>query len=128
MKALLDTHALLWWLFDDSRLSQAAKAIIADPESDILVSAASAWEIATKYRIGKLPDATPAVEQLAQVLRQERFQELPVTLQHALAAGLLPGPHRDPFDRMLMAQSQIEDLPVVTNDPVFAQYDCQVAW
>jgi PIN domain nuclease of toxin-antitoxin system len=128
MKALLDTHALLWWLFNDSRLSQTAKDIIADPESDILVSAASAWEIATKYRIGKLPDAERAVEDLAQVLRQERFLELSVTLQHALAAGLLPGPHRDPFDRMLMAQSKIEELPVITNDPVFAQYDCQVAW
>lgn len=128
MKVLLDTHALLWWLFDDSRLSQAARDVIAGPESDVLVSAASAWEIATKYRIGKLPDAAPAVGDLAQVLRQERFQELPITLQHALAAGLLPGPHRDPFDRMLVAQSQIEDLPVVTNDPVFAQYDCQVAW
>jgi len=128
MKALLDTHALLWWLFDDPRLSENAKAVIADPESDIFVSAASAWEIATKYRIGKLPDAELAVENLAQVLRQERFQELSVTLQHALAAGLLPGPHRDPFDRMLLAQSQIEDLPVVTNDPVFAQYDCKVAW
>lgn len=128
MRALLDTHALLWWLFNDSRLSQAAKATIADPQSEILVSAASAWEIATKYRIGRLPHAEPAVGNLAQVLRQERFQELPVTLQHALAAGLLPGPYRDPFDRMLMAQSQIEDLPVVTNDPIFAQNDCQVAW
>lgn len=128
MKALLDTHALLWWLFDDPRLSRTAKEIIADPQSDILVSAASAWEIATKYRIGKLPDAKRVVEDLGQVLRQERFQELPIALQHALAAGLLPGPHRDPFDRMLAAQSQIEDLPIVTNDPVFAQYDCQVAW
>ncbi len=128
MKALLDTHTLLWWLFDDSRLSQTARDIIADPESEILVSAACAWEIATKYRIGKLPDAERAVEKLGQVLREERFQELSITFQHALAAGLLPGPHRDSFDRMLIAQSHLEDLPIITNHPVFAQYDCQLSW
>ena len=128
MKALLDTHTLLWWLFDDSRLSDRARTVIAESENEVVVSSASAWEIATKHRIGKLPEAAEAVNNLPQLMRQARFRELTMTVKHALAAGSLPGPHRDPFDRMLIAQSRLEGLPILTNDPVFAQYACQVTW
>ena len=128
MRALLDTHALLWWLFDDPRLSEVAKQTVANPETEILVSSASAWEIATKFRIGKLPEAEEAVTNFPDLLRRARFRELSVTVEHALAAGLLPGPHRDPFDRMLIAQSRVEDVPVVTTDPIFARYQTKAIW
>jgi len=125
---LLDTHALLWWLLDSPELSAKARAAIAAPEQRVLVSAASAWELGTKYRIGKLPQAHDIVLNLVQYLRKQRFEVLPITAEHALAAGQLPGPHRDPFDRMLMAQAQIERAQVVTVDPVFKQYGVAVVW
>ncbi len=128
MRALLDTHALLWWLVDDPRLSETARQIVADSENEIFVSSASGWEIATKHRIGKLPEAEEAATKLPDLLRRARFRELPITLEHALAAGSLPGPHRDPFDRMLIAQSQAEGLAVLTNDPVFNDYEADVIW
>ena len=93
-----------------------------------MVSAASAWEISTKHRLGKLPDAGEAVGNLPALLRSARMETLPITVEHALAAGALPGPHRDPFDRMLIAQSRLEDLPVVTADPVFGRYSARTVW
>ncbi len=128
VRILLDTHALLWWLFDDPKLSRAARRAIADPETEALVSSASAWEIATKHRLGKLPEAGDVATRLPAYLRAGRFGELPISLAHALQAGRLPGPHRDPFDRMLIAQATAEGLPVVTNDPVFSGYGAQVLW
>ena len=128
MKVLLDTHVLLWWLFDDPALSQPARDAIRDPGNSVLVSAASAWEISTKHRLGKLPEAGEAVGNLPALLRSARMEALPVTVEHALAAGALPGPHRDPFDRMLIAQSRLEDLPVVTADPVFGLYSARTVW
>jgi PIN domain nuclease of toxin-antitoxin system len=128
MRALLDTHALLWWLFDDPRLSEIARQIIANSENTIFVSSASAWEIATKHRIGKLPEAEEAMTRLPDLLRKARFRVLPISLEDALAAGSLPGPHRDPFDRMLIAQSQAEGLSILTNDPAFADYEADVIW
>jgi PIN domain nuclease of toxin-antitoxin system len=128
MNLLLDTHALIWWLFDDSRLVEPARSAIAEPKNRVLVSAASAWEISTKHRLGKLPEAGDLVEGLPTYLRRARFGELPVELGHALAAGALPGPHRDPFDRMLIAQARIERLPIVTIDPVFRDYGVRVVW
>lgn len=125
---LLDTHALLWWLLDSPHLSRTARDAIAAPDQRVLVSAASAWELGTKYRIGKLPDAQDIVANLAQYLRKQRFEPLPISLDHALAAGQLPGPHRDPFDRMLMAQAQLERAWVVTVDPVFSAYGVGVLW
>lgn len=128
MRVLLDTHALLWWLFDDPSLPERARKIIRDPENDVLVSSASAWEISTKYRLGRLPQAEEAVRDLPRLLRRSRMQTLSITLEHALAAGALPGPHRDPFDRMLIAQSRLEKLPVVTSDPIFKRYKARVIW
>ncbi|MFZ5797690.1 MAG: type II toxin-antitoxin system VapC family toxin [Thermodesulfobacteriota bacterium] len=125
---LLDTHALLWWLFDDPRLSDVARENIAAPEHKVWVSAASAWEISTKTRLGKLPEAGDVAEKLPVYLRRARFLELPVTVAHALKAGKLPGPHRDPFDRMLIAQSFLSGFPVVTIDPVFRDYGVGTLW
>ena len=128
MKALLDTHALLWWLFDDPHLSITARDCIANAENEILVSAASAWEIATKHRIGKLPEAGDIVRLLPMYLRQARFAELSVTVDDGLLVGSLPGPHKDPFDRMLIAQARLRSLPVLSIDPVFREYGVTVVW
>jgi PIN domain nuclease of toxin-antitoxin system len=125
---LLDTHALLWWLFDDHRLSMAARHAIAAPEHRIWVSAASAWEIAAKARLGKLPEAGDVPQRLPHYLRQARFLELPVTIEHSLRAGALPGPHRDPFDRMLIAQSLSAGYSLVTIDPLFRDYGVKTTW
>lgn len=128
MRVLLDTHALLWWLFDDPKLSRKARKTIAAPDTEALVSSASAWEVATKHRLGKLAEAGDIAVKLPAYLRVGRFTELPISVEHALQAGRLPGPHRDPFDRMLIAQAAIENLRVVTNDPVFRDYGAQVLW
>ncbi|MGI0494114.1 type II toxin-antitoxin system VapC family toxin [Alkalinema pantanalense CENA528] len=104
---LIDTHILLWWFFDDPQLNQACREILRNPENLILVSSASAWEIATKYRLGKLPEAEPLVAAYQAILNQANFTELPISTAHALRAGKLPIEHRDPFDRMLMAQAEI---------------------
>lgn len=125
---LLDTHALLWWLLDSPELSATARAAIADPTQRVLVSAATAWELATKQRLGKLPEAGDIVTNFSAYLRKQRFEPLPISADHALAAGQLPGPHRDPFDRMLMAQARTESAEVVTTDPVFRAYGVAVVW
>jgi PIN domain nuclease of toxin-antitoxin system len=125
---LLDTHALLWWLFDDLKLSSAARSAIADPQNEVVVSAASAWEIATKHRLGRLPQAGDVVAHLPRYLRRARLSVLSISLEHAMAAGALPGPHKDPFDRMLVAQARVEDLVVATIDRVFQDYGVAVVW
>ncbi|MEB3281950.1 MAG: type II toxin-antitoxin system VapC family toxin [Lyngbya sp.] len=119
IKYLLDTHILLWWLFDDPKLDSHCRDIIRNPNHQIFISSASAWEIATKYRIGKLPEAKQIVEQYSQILNQAKFLELAITSAHALRAGNLPIAHRDPFDRMIMAQAELEKIPVITYDPAF---------
>ena len=119
MSYLIDTHILLWWVFDNPKLDESSRAIIANPDHLIIVSSATAWEIATKYRIGKLSKAKNLVENYEQVLSQAGFSELPITTAHALRAGSLPVAHRDPFDRMLMAQAELEDLPILTYDSAF---------
>ena len=128
MRLLLDTHVLLWWLFDSDDLSASARAAIAEPENPVVVSSASAWEIATKHRIGKLPEAGDVVQRLPDYLRRARLDVLPISLEHALEAGGLPGPHKDPFDRMLIAQARLNVLTVVTRDSVFADYGVPVIW
>jgi len=125
---LLDTHVLLWWLFDDPKLSDPAREIIRAPEHIIIVSSASGWEIATKGRLGKLPHAGDITENLPSLLQKARIKVLSITMAHALAAGALPGPHRDPFDRMLIAQGQIEQLPIVTSDRAFKKYPIKLIW
>ncbi len=128
MNLLLDTHALIWWLDDDNRLSRKARAAIANSDVQVFVSAVSAWEMSTKVRLGKLRDPTDAVSRLSGIVTEQGMSELPISIEHAVHAGRLGGKHRDPFDRMLIAQSQLEDLAVVTTDPVFATYDVPVVW
>ena len=125
---LLDTHVLLWWLFDDPKLSGPARDIIRAPENTIIVSSASGWEIATKSRLGKLPHAGDIVYNLPSLLQKARIKVLPITMAHALAAGALPVPHRDPFDRILAAQSRLEAIPLVTVDPIFASFGTRTMW
>lgn len=128
MRLLLDTHALLWWLTDDQNLPRVPRDAIADSENDILVSSASAWEVSTKYRLGKLPEIGDISDRFAFYVRKSGFQNLSISLEHALLAGQLPGPHKDPFDRMLIAQAKIEKLHMVTVDPAFKDYGIQILW
>lgn len=128
MRLLLDTHALVWWWTNDPRLPARARAAIAAPGSTVFVSAVSAWEITTKHRVGKWPEVERLIAEFTSLLRRSRFQALPITMEHAHRAGALPGPHRDPFDRMLIAQGALEALPIVTADAVFAAYGAEVIW
>jgi len=128
LNLLLDTHAFLWWLAGDDALSPSAKAAIADETNDIFVSAASAWEIATKYRLGKLPGVAVIVGDLRKSIADQGFIELPISLRHGQAAGALPGPHRDPFDRMLVAQAMLDGLVFVSNEGPFDAYGIGRLW
>ena len=128
MRLLLDTHALLWWLDGDRRLSLKARRAIASESNSILVSAVSAWEITTKARLGKLPGATDVAADVAACVASQGFLPLDVTMLHAQRAGRLPGAHRDPFDRMLIAQSQIEDVALVSDDEAFDTFDVRRFW
>jgi PIN domain nuclease of toxin-antitoxin system len=128
VRLLLDTHTVLWWLLHDPALSERARDYISEPENTAFVSAASAWEIATKVRIGKLHAAANLAFDLSTYLERERFGLLAISVEHAIRAGLLGGPHRDPFDRMLVAQSQAESMPVVSNDRVFDAYGVHRIW
>jgi len=119
---LLDTHVLLWALAEPGKLSQNARSVLADRRIDLWVSAASAWEIATKHRIGKLPGAGRLVRDYERNLDRLGAQPLPITAAHALSAGNLDWHHRDPFDRVLAAQAQLEQLPLMTADPVFSEW------
>lgn len=122
--ALADTHALLWWLSDDPRLSQRARELIGSGERQIHFSAASVWEAEIKVASGKL--AVP--EDLLQALEAEGFEELPMLARHARAAARLAPNHRDPFDRMIAAQARLEGLPVITRDPKIGDYDVELLW
>ena len=128
MNLLLDTHVLIWWLGSLPMLSADARDVVADPENEAFVSSASAFEIATKYRLGKLSVAAAFVDGLDEHLRREGFKPVAISLPHALAAGRLPGPHKDPFDRMLIAQARLEGFTVVTSDPIFQRYRVPVVW
>lgn len=128
MRLLLDTHAFIWWFSDSARLPQPAHRLIADESNDVLVSAASAWEIATKHRLGKLPDAKDIALDIPGYIARQRFEELPVTVADGVRAGELPGPLRDPFDRMLIAQALTHDLIVVSNETLFDRYGVRRLW
>ena len=128
MRALLDTHALLWWLADSERLSLPARRTIADESNAILVSAASAWEIATKSRLGKLPGSEDVALDIAGAIAGQGFEELAISVADAERAGRLPGPHRDPFDRMLIAQALSRDLVIVSIDTAFDRYGVNRHW
>ena len=125
---MLDTHAFLWWIADSARLSQAAHSAIADASNGIIVSAASAWEIATKHRLGKLPGGEAIATDISGHIVRQGFEEMAISVADAERAGRLPGPHRDPFDRMLIAQAQAGDLTVLSVDKVFDHYGVNRLW
>jgi PIN domain nuclease of toxin-antitoxin system len=129
MRVLLDTHALLWALAEPGRLSQPAAALIRDASNTILISAASAWELGTKYRLGRLPHTRPIIASYVSHLRTLRAEELPITSEHALRAGQFDVAHRDPFDRMLAAQATFEGIPLITSDQAFRLFaDVETIW
>ena len=128
MKALLDTHTFLWWNMDDPQLSPAAQGFIADGGNELFFSAASAWEIAIKASRGKLVLPEPPEKYVAARLALHRIQSLPIQLSHALRVYELPELHRDPFDRLLIVQSQMEDLPILTADENIRRYEVQTIW
>ena len=119
MRLLLDTHVLLWWLADDRKLSKNARAIIANPDNEVLVSSASLWEISIKTALGQLE---VEMDDLEDAISRNGFRSLPIGFRHALTAGRLPLAHRDPFDRMLVAQAAVEELRLVSHDRVFERH------
>ncbi len=128
MKILFDSHALVWYLTGNQRLSQYARDIADDLDSQVFISAVCAWEIATKVNRGRWPEAAQIVESLHEITLARAFAPLPITIEHARVAGFLPGRHYDPFDRMLAAQSQVENMPLVTVDPAFRSFGIPVIW
>jgi len=128
MRLLLDTHALLWWLDGDRRMSKRARTLVGRDANDVFVSAASAWEISTKSRLGRLPGAADVAADIPGAVANQGFLPLAITLQHAQRAGQLTTPHRDPFDRMLAAQALIEGLPIVSNDEALDVFELTRLW
>jgi PIN domain nuclease of toxin-antitoxin system len=119
VRLLLDTHVLLWWLSGDRKLPKNARDVIANPDNEVLVSSASAWEISIKAALGRLDIE---LDDLEEAIVKNGFRSLPIGLRHALTVGRLPNIHRDPFDRMLVAQASVEELRLLTHDRVFERY------
>jgi PIN domain nuclease of toxin-antitoxin system len=119
VRLLLDTHVLLWWLADDRKLTRAARAIIGNPDNEVLASSVSLWEIAIKAALGRIE---VELDNLEAAIARNGFRSLTIGFRHALTAGRLPAVHRDPFDRMLIAQASVEELRVVSHDRVFERY------
>jgi PIN domain nuclease of toxin-antitoxin system len=128
VRALLDTHTFLWWNLGDPQLSATARALISDGQNEIFVSAASAWEIAIKFSKGRLVLPEPPERYLANRMAHFGFLALPIQLSHALRVASLPPIHDDPFDRLLVAQSQMEEVPILTADPEIARYPIDIIW
>ena len=125
---LLDSHALLWWWFDPDRLSTAVRELLGDPVTPVLVSAASIWELSLRHHQGKLPELNGAIADLPGLLQADGFGALPISLAHGLRAGGYSQPHRDPFDRMLAAQAELDRLVLLTADPQLSTFPCQTLW
>ena len=127
MKVLLDTHVVVWWLEDGSRLSKRAAGILGNLENTVLLSAAVGWELAIKVNLGKFKPAS-ILDGMDRLMKQQAFSELPITLEMAVRAGLLPTYHNDPFDRMLVAQAQSLNIPILSADAVLDRYDVKRLW
>jgi PIN domain nuclease of toxin-antitoxin system len=125
---LLDSHVLLWWWIDPEQLSAAVWELLLDPATPVLVSAATVWELSLKHHQGKLPQLEQAIGDLPGLLQSDGFEALPIALAHGLRAGAYSHPHRDPFDRMLAAQAELERLVLLTADPQLSTFPCQVLW
>ena len=128
MTILLDTHTFLWWITDDRQLSASARDFIRDKNNDLLLSSASAWEIAIKTSLGKLPLPESPEVFIPRHMRINQFRPLPISVDHALAVSALPHHHRDPFDRLLVAQAQMENIPLLSADPILRSYAVQILW
>ena len=128
MKALLDTHAFLWWVLDDKRISVKAKRVIRRSESNLYVSAASIWEMVIKIRVGKLELPDPPLSFIEDQLKINHLNLLPITHGHAMNVHYLPLLHRDPFDRMLVAQARSENIPILSGDTEISKYDVEIIW
>ena len=128
MKLLLDTHAFVWWLLDDPKLSARVRSVITDADAEVFVSAVTAFELATKVRLGKFDAAREIAQRYEETMTASLFVALPVSQRHALAAGRMAGEHRDPFDRILASQAHIEGLPLATVDPAFRQFGITTMW
>lgn len=128
MRAILDTHVFLWWVLDVPRLSVEARSILQDGANELLFSTASAYELTIKAQSGRLSLPEPPDSYVPNRLAANAFESLSIELAHALRAGSLPTIHRDPFDRMLVAQAQIEGLPILTADPAIGRYDVETIW
>ncbi len=128
MKALLDTHTFLWWITDKPQLSHLAREIITDADNELFLSAASGWEMVIKARLGKLQLPDNADSFISEQLALNAIVSLPVQMSHALHVYALPNHHRDPFDRMLVAQAQMERLPILTADPQIGRYAVETIW
>ncbi|MFM9047229.1 MAG: type II toxin-antitoxin system VapC family toxin [Cyanobium sp.] len=125
---LLDSHALLWWWFDPDRLTTTVRELLSDPATPVLVSSASVWELSLKHHQGKLPELSGAIADLLGLLQADGFEGLPISLAHGLRAGGYSQPHRDPFDRMLAAQAELDRLVLLTADPKLSTFPCQTLW
>lgn len=128
MRVLLDTHTFLWWIDDSPQLSDRARATIAEGSNDLFLSAASGWEIAIKAQLGKIRVQGELDAFMAAQLHQNNISVLSIQLAHALHVASLPLLHRDPFDRLLVAQGRLEDMPILTADPLMQQYDIVTLW
>jgi PIN domain nuclease of toxin-antitoxin system len=125
---LLDTHALISWMTNSPSLPDLVRGLMLDKKNTIIMSAASAWEMATKVRLGRLPAAADIMRNFEAYMEQSGFESLPVSTEHGIRAGLLPGPQKDPFDRMLIAQAQTENLIIVSNELIFDSYGIRRSW
>jgi PIN domain nuclease of toxin-antitoxin system len=128
LKLLLDTHALIWWLLGDEALSRRAREAIADEANEVAISAASAMEVATKFRIGKLPEAALLAQDFEAIIADQGFAELPISVHHARLAGEMNIAHKDPFDRLLIAQALAEDMVLVSNEALFDSFAVKRLW
>ena len=128
MRLLLDTHAFLWWVSDSPRMPKAPRGLVADNANEVLVSAAIAWEIATKERLGKLPEFVGISQAFLRLMTDHDFKQLGVTAAHALVAGGFQQAHRDPFDRMLSAQAHLEGIPILSADTALHSFPVQIIW
>ncbi len=128
LQLLFDTHALIWWLTDSSRLPEAVRRAIFDPSNEKLISAATAWEITTKHRLGKLPGSDPIAADFTAVIARQGFEELSITVEDAARAGAMPGLHRDPFDRILIAQALARNLVLLSSESLFDRYGVRRLW
>jgi PIN domain nuclease of toxin-antitoxin system len=128
MRALLDTCTFLWWIAGDSQLSPRAGEVIGRGDNKLYLSAASGWEIAIKVALGKLPFPGDLKSFIIEQMNVNGIDSLPVEMPHALHVSTLPVIHRDPFDRMLIAQAQLENLPILTPDPQIGHYEVEIIW